>query len=238
MTDPSRGCTDNACSTVQGPTLPGSATDSDTLTIDIVSDVICPWCFIGKRRLEKALNLLDNPPGVKVNWKPFQLNPQMPPQGIERRAYRTAKFGSWEQAQALDAQVAAAGAEEGITFAFDKMTRTPNTLDAHRLIWLAGKLGVQEAVVERLFRGYFEEGLDLSDRPTLVRLATEGGIPVVDAERLAGDEGWADVLRVEDQYKSLGVSGVPSFFFNGQPSFSGAVAPVMLADAMGQLREP
>jgi hypothetical protein len=89
-----------------------------TLTIDIVSDVICPWCFIGKRRLESALKLLGNPSGVRVNWKPFQLNPQMPPQGIERRACRTARFGSWEKSQALDAQIAAAGAEEGITFAF------------------------------------------------------------------------------------------------------------------------
>src|ERR1700687_5585008 len=120
---------------------------NQTLTIDIVSDVICPWCFIGKRRLEKALKLLCNPPGVKVNWKPFQLNPQMPAEGIERRAYRIGKFGSWEQSQARDAQVAAAGAEEGITFAFERMTRTPNTLDAHRVIWLAGQRGVQDAVV-------------------------------------------------------------------------------------------
>jgi predicted DsbA family dithiol-disulfide isomerase len=135
----------------------------------------------------------------------------MPAQGIERRAYRTAKFGSWEQSQARDAQVAAAGAEEGISFAFDKMTRTPNTLDAHRLIWLAGKLGVQDAMVERLFRAYFEEGLDLNDRPVLVRLAVEGGIPAPDVERLlAEDEGRADVLREEAEYKSLGVSGVPS----------------------------
>jgi predicted DsbA family dithiol-disulfide isomerase len=208
-----------------------------TLTIDIVSDVICPWCFIGKRRLEKALKLLGDPPGAKVIWKPFQLNPQMPPQGIERRAYRTAKFGSWEQSQARDAQVAAAGAEEGITFAFDKMTRTPNTLDAHRLIWLAGKLGVQNAVVERLFRGYFEEGLDLNDRATLVRLAVESGIPGPDAERLfAGREGLTDVLREEEHYKSLGVTGVPSFFFNGKPGFSGAVPAAMLADAVRQMQ--
>src|SRR5271166_6475994 len=111
------------------------------LTIDIVSDVICPWCYIGKRRLEKALKLLGDPPGVRVVWRPFQLNPQMPPQGIDRRAYRTAKFGSWEQSRARDAQVAAAGAEEGITFAFEMKIRTPNTLHAHRLIWLAGRLG-------------------------------------------------------------------------------------------------
>lgn len=207
-----------------------------TLTIDVVSDVICPWCFIGKRRLEKALKLLGDPPGVNVNWKPFQLNPQMPPQGIERRAYRTAKFGSWEQSQARDAQVAAAGAEEGITFAFDRMTRTPNPRDAHRLIWLAGQLGMQDGVVERLFKGYFEEGLDLNDRAVLVRLAVEGGVPVQEAESLlSGNEGRAEVLRDEAKYKSLGVSGVPSFFFNDQPGFSGAVAAAMLADAMRQL---
>jgi len=156
--------------------------------------------------------------------------------GIEWRAYRIAKFGSWEQSQARDAKVAAAGAEESIVFSFDKMTRTPNTLDAHRLIWLAGKLGVRDAVVGRLFRGYFEEGLGLNERATLVRLAVQGSVPAPDVERLlAGDEGRADVLREEAKYKSLGVSGVPSFFFNGQPAFSGAVAPAMLADAMRQV---
>lgn len=212
-----------------------SDVEAMTLTIDVVSDVICPWCFIGKRRLEKALKLLGDPPGVRVNWKPFQLNPQMPPHGIERPAYRTAKFGSWERSQALDAQVAAAGAEEGITFVFERMTRTPNTLDAHSLIWLAGNLVMQDAVVERLFRGYFEEGLDLNDRATLVRLAVEGGISAADVERLfVGDEGRGDVLREEAQYKSLGVSGVPAFFLNGKPAFSGAVAPPMLADAIRQ----
>ena len=114
-----------------------------------------------------------------------------------------------------------------------KMTRTPNTLDAHRLIWLAGQLGVQDAVVERLFRGYFEEGLDLNDRAVLVRLAVEGGMPVVEAERLpGGDEGRADVLREEARYKTLGVSGVPAFFLNGEPAFSGAVAPPILANAI------
>jgi predicted DsbA family dithiol-disulfide isomerase len=116
------------------------------------------------------------------------------------------------------------------------MTRTPNTLDAHRLIWLARKLGVQDAVVERLFRGYFEEGLDLNDRAVLGRLAVEGGISAPEAERLlAGDEGRADVLRDEDQYKSQGVNGVPSFLFNGEPAFSGAAAPAMLADAIRQV---
>lgn len=231
-------CTAEGCSDAQDGSL-AKSTDSGgagILTIDIVSDVICPWCFIGKRRLEKALKLLGDPPGVIVSWKPFQLNPQMPLQGIERRAYRVAKFGSWEQSQARDAQVAAAGAEEGITFAFEKMTRTPNTLDAHRLISLAGQRDVQDGVVERLFRGYFEEGVDLSDQAVLTRLAVEGGIPEGDVKRLlAGREGLADVLREEDKYKSEGVSGVPSFFFNNEPAFSGAAASPMLADAIRQM---
>jgi predicted DsbA family dithiol-disulfide isomerase len=213
----------------------GSTPSALALTIDVVSDVICPWCFIGKRRLEKALKLL-NGSVVHVVWRPFQLNPQMPPQGIERRAYRTGKFGSWERSLALDAQVAAAGADEGIAFAFDRMARTPNTLDAHRLIGLAGRLGVQDAVVERLFRGCFEEGLDLNDRPVLAHLAVEGGVPAPEAERLlAGEAGRADVLREEAHYKFVGVSGVPAFFFNGEPAFSGAVPAPLLANGIRQV---
>jgi predicted DsbA family dithiol-disulfide isomerase len=236
MTEPTNICTDETCSVSEQAPLPATAVAA-ILTIDVVSDVICPWCFIGKRRLEKALKLLGDPPAVRVNWKAFQLNPKMPPQGVERRTYRTAKFGSWEQAQARDAQVAAAGAAEGIAFAFDRMNRTPNTLDAHRLIWLAGQRGVQDAVVERLFRAYFEEGLDLNGPAMLIRLAVEGGIPAVDAERLlAGDEGRDEVLREEGHYKSQGVGGVPSFFLNGAFAFSEAVAPAVLADAIRHLQ--
>src|SRR5689334_21939057 len=116
------------------------------ILVDVISDVICPWCFIGKRRHEKALATLDAP--VKVRWLPFQLNPQMPKEGISRKEYRTKKFGSWERSQELDARVVVVGNEEGVHFAFDRIERTPNTLDAHRLIWLADKQGVQDAVVE------------------------------------------------------------------------------------------
>jgi len=113
------------------------------------------------------------------------------------------------------------------------MTRTPNTLDAHRLVWLAQRHGVQDAVVERLFRGYFGDGADLNDQVVLIRLAVEGGIPVQDVERLlAGEEGQAEVLREAAQYKAVGVSSVPTFFFNGEAAFSGAVAPAMLADGI------
>jgi predicted DsbA family dithiol-disulfide isomerase len=162
----------------------------------------------------------------------------MPAEGIERRAYRIAKFGSWEKSLALDAQVAEAGRGEGIAFAFDRMARTPNTLDAHRLLWLADRLGVQDGVAESLFEGYFTAGADLNDRPTLVRLAAEGGIPAAVAERLlASDEGKGEVLAEEGRSKALGISGVPSFFLGGTPAFSGAVEPRLLADAFRRTRE-
>jgi predicted DsbA family dithiol-disulfide isomerase len=178
---------------------------------------------------------MGNLSSVRVVWQPFQLNPQLPAQGIERRAYRTAKFGSWERSLALDAQVEESGRAEGILFDFDKMGRTPNTLDTHRLIWLAHRFGVQDTVVETLFRAYFVEGLDLNDHRTLLTLAVKGGIPAPDAERLlVSEEGRAEVLKDEARYKSLGVSGVPSFFINGKIAFSGAVEAPLLADAIRQ----
>ena len=146
------------------------------LTVDVISDVICPWCYVGKRRLEKAVAAVAGTHEVVVRWHPFQLNPQMPREGMERRAYRTAKFGSWERSLELDARLVAVGAGEGITFAFDKIERTPNTLDAHRLIRLAGEQGVQDAVVEALFRAYFTEGRDISDRRTLLDVVAGAGL--------------------------------------------------------------
>jgi predicted DsbA family dithiol-disulfide isomerase len=121
------------------------------LTIDIYSDVICPWCYIGKRRLEKGLA----GQSATVRWHPFELNPDMPREGVERRAYRIKKFGSWERSLELDANIVRAGQDEGLAFNFGKMARTPNTFDAHRIIWLAGARGVQDAVVEALFKAYF-----------------------------------------------------------------------------------
>ena len=155
-----------------------------TITIDIISDVICPWCFIGKRRLEKAIAALEGKDEVRVRWLPFQLNPQMPKEGISRREYRIRKFGSWEHAQELDARMIAVGEAEGIQFAFDRTERTPNTLDAHRLIWLADKQGVQDAVVEALFRAYFTEGRDISNRQTLNDVVAEAGLNREQAEEL------------------------------------------------------
>src|SRR5262249_55019338 len=143
------------------------------LHADVISDVICPWCYIGKRRLEKAVAALDGRHEVRVRWLPFQLNPRMPTEGVSRREYRTKKVGSWERSQELDARVAAAGEADGIHFAFDRIERTPNTLDAHRLIWLAERQGVQDSVVEALFRAYFTEGRDISSRQPLLDVVAE-----------------------------------------------------------------
>jgi predicted DsbA family dithiol-disulfide isomerase len=204
------------------------------LTIDVISDVICPWCFIGKRRLEKALS--GRP--ATVRWHPFQLNPDMPREGIDRKSYRIGKFGSWERSQELDARVAAAGEDEGIAFRFDKMARTPNTLDAHRIIWLAGERGVQDAVVEALFLAYFTEGEDLSDRATLAEVAADAGLDRAEVyELLASDKGIDVVQAGEEQARRLGVSGVPFFVVNGRVALSGAQPPELFRQAFEQAEE-
>src|SRR3954452_12747741 len=146
------------------------------LTVDVISDVICPWCYIGKRRLGKAVAALAGREPVRVRWHPFQLNPHMPREGVSRKEYRTAKFGSWERSLALDAQVAEAGRGEGILFDYARVMRTPNTLDAHRLIGLADTEGVQDAVVEVVFRAYFTEGRDISRTGVLLDVVAEAGL--------------------------------------------------------------
>jgi predicted DsbA family dithiol-disulfide isomerase len=166
------------------------------LLVDVISDVICPWCYIGKRRLEKAIAALDGP--VKVRWLPFQLNAAMPKEGVSRREYRTKKFGSWERSQELDTRVVAVGEAEGIHFAFDQIERTPTTLDAHRLIGLAGRQGVQEAVVEALFRAYFTKGRDINNDHTPLDVVAETGLDRHEAEALLnGDDGLEAIKEAE-----------------------------------------
>jgi predicted DsbA family dithiol-disulfide isomerase len=198
------------------------------LTIDVISDVICPWCFIGKRRLEKALIGRS----TAVRWHPFQLNPDMPREGIDRKSYRIRKFGSWERSQELDTQVAAAGQGEGIAFNFDRMARTPNTLDAHRVIWLAGESGVQDAVVETLFHAYFTEGRDLSDRATLADVAAGAGLDQAEVDDLLAGDGGLDAVRAgEEEARRLGVAGVPFFVVNRRFTLSGAQPPELFRQA-------
>jgi predicted DsbA family dithiol-disulfide isomerase len=200
--------------------------------LDVVSDVVCPWCWIGERRLKKARKLLGDKMEVRVRWRPYQLNPTMPKEGIDRREYRTRKFGSWEYSQTLDARLVAVGRSEGLDFNFDKIARTPNTLDAHRLVWLAGRLGVQDAVVEALFRAYFSEGVEIGRPENLIMIASSAGVPAGDAERVLGsDAGVAEVLGEEKKYKQMGIEGVPAFVVGGTVAVSGAADPQVIVGA-------
>lgn len=202
------------------------------LLVEIASDVICPWCYIGKRRFEKALVLLQGEVATRVTWLPFQLNPDMPVEGMLRAEYRRAKFGSIERGKALDARVAQEGAGEGIEFAFERMRRTPNTVAAHRLIDLAQSQDLGEAVVEALFRAYFEEARDIGDDGVLAKIASDCGV--------ARWPDGADAVRVaqmEEGVRDLGISGVPTFIFDRRSGISGAYPPDQLAAAIRQAAE-
>lgn len=204
-----------------------------SVAIEVVSDVICPWCFIGKRRLEKALALLEPELAARVTWLPFQLNPGMPREGVERADYRRAKFGSLERSQALDARVAAEGRGEGIDFAFDRMQRTPNTFAAHQLIDLAQEEGVGGEVVEALFRAYFEQGRDTGDAAVLKETAAACGLDAAMLEARWADESEARrVAELEEEMKNLGISGVPTYIIGRRYAVSGAQPPQMIAAAI------
>ena len=204
--------------------------------LDIVSDAICPWCFIGKRQFELAAPVLaGNGLRFAVNWLPFQLNPEMPREGVERRAYRAAKFGSTERSDELDRHVTAAAAQAGLTFRLDKLTRTPNTIDAHRLVWRAGEEGVQDAVMTAIFKAYFTEGTDIGSRGVLVDCAADAGMArAATAAFLDSDGLEADVRQTEQAARSAGVNGVPSFFLDGHGLFSGAIGADKMAEALGR----
>jgi predicted DsbA family dithiol-disulfide isomerase len=197
------------------------------LTIEVVSDVVCPWCYIGKRRLEKALVLLGDEAQVSVRYLPFQLNPEMPQSGMPRAEYRKAKFGSLERGQQLDARVAAEGRGEGIEFAFARMARTPNTLAAHRLIDLAQRQGQGQKVVDELFRAYFEEGKDVGDPKVLEEIAQRSAVSGWPQEADA-----EEVAALEEEMRGLGISAVPTFIFDRKLGVSGAHPPEALAQAM------
>lgn len=194
--------------------------------IDVYSDVICPWCYVGKRRLERALKEWNGSMPVKIAWRPFELNPTMPQQGMDRRRYLEAKFGGPEAAQSIYDHVAAAGAAERIPFAFDRIARTPNTFAAHRLIWLAGHQGKQDEMVEMLFRRYFVEGGDIGNVETLAQAAADVGLDRTAIEAfLAGDEGGNEVQAEEAAGRRLGIRAVPYFVINGISVLSGAQPP-------------
>jgi predicted DsbA family dithiol-disulfide isomerase len=195
---------------------------TNSLVVDIVSDLICPWCFVAKRRVEKAAALLGKQ--VEMHWLPFELNADMPVDGLDRRMYRSAKFGSWEQSQRLDAQVAAAGAEVGITFHHGRMQRTPNTLRGHVLLAAALKQGLemQGKVAERLFQAYFVNGEDVGDPAVLLGIAREFGVSAITRVEDFDSQELTDEVKAEERKVSAGIRGVPQISFGGQVLASGA----------------
>ena len=203
-----------------------------SVRIDVVSDVVCPWCFIGKRRLEKALALRPDIP-VEVHWHPYFLNDWIPPEGMSREQYLTTKFGSPERYKGIAQRVSAAAASEELVYASEKMTRQPNTRDCHRLIRWAGGIGKAAEMKQRLMDLYFTEGADLSNRAVLVEAAAEVGLDAEDVRAALDSE--QDVAAVEQeaqQAKEAGIDGVPCFIFGGKFAVSGAQAPDYLAAAI------
>jgi predicted DsbA family dithiol-disulfide isomerase len=194
------------------------------MRIDIVSDAICPWCYIGKRRLEKALEMAPQPE-LEIGWRPFQLNPEMPVEGIDRKAYLRAKFGDDAGGKNYD-RITGIGQEVGIPFAFDLIRRTPNTILAHRLIRYATREKQQDPMVEALFRGYFTAGKDIGDPETLAEIAAATGLDAAAVHAyLAGTED-DETIRSEDAFaRQIGISGVPCFIIDRQYAISGAQRP-------------
>ena len=203
-------------------------------TIDVISDAICPWCWIGKAHLAAALEELSRD-GLefRVRWRPFQLNPDMPAEGVARDEYRAAKFGSLERSRELDAQVADAGRAAGVAFRHDLIRRTPNTVAAHRVIRAAEEADVQDAVVEALFRAYFQQGRDIGDAAELDAVAAEAGLPGMAA--MLATEAHRDAVLAEDMAaRRGGISGVPSFLMDRHLLFSGAMPGPRMAEAFRQ----
>jgi predicted DsbA family dithiol-disulfide isomerase len=208
---------------------------SEPITIDVVSDVVCPWCFVGKRRLEAALK---QEGGVLVRWRPYQLDATIPAEGLDRKTYMRNKFRDERKIAEIHARLTSLGAENGIAFDFAAIQRSPNTLDAHRLIRFADEAGVADAVVERLFTDYFERGRDIGDREVLVEAGRDCGLDA-DAVRgkLATDEGAAETRKEIEAAQKLGVSGVPFFIFASKFAVSGAQSEQVFVEALSEARK-
>jgi predicted DsbA family dithiol-disulfide isomerase len=192
------------------------------MQIDIVSDTVCPWCFVGKRKLEKALALRPEIP-FDISWRAYRLDPDVPRGGVDRRAYMKAKFGDSPRTSAMSDAIKAAGEAEHIAFAFDRIEKRPDTIDSHRLIRWAASAGKQTDIVERLFKAYFEEGRDIGDPAVLTAVAREAGMDGdLVADLLAKDADRALVEQEDALAHRMGISGVPTFIFANKYLISGA----------------
>ena len=213
---------------------------TEDFQIDVISDVVCPWCYIGQRRLAAAISRLPEDDAARraaVRWHPFQLNPDLPQAGISRKRYLEDKFGGSDRAAQIYARVSTAGASVGIAFAFDRIEIQPNTRDAHRLVAWAQSHGDASDLVERLFHAYFVDGRALGDHAVLAAIAGEAGLPSDEARRLLDSGEGMDAIALMDQRaREIGVQGVPFFIFNQRIAVSGAQEPDMLLDAIAQAR--
>lgn len=203
------------------------------MTIDVFSDVVCPWCYIGMARLDRALQ--DHPgSAAEKRWRPFQLQPQLPAGGLPWRAFAERKFGSWSAAEAAFRHVEQAAADDGIPFDFSRIASAPNTADAHRLLlWARERSGDEWPLAAELFRGYFAEGLDLNDPDALSKRAAATGLDPTGARQLlASDRFRGDVSDSQREAARLGVTGVPFYVLAGQYALSGAQPPAVLSRAL------
>ncbi len=235
MCDPVRPCTGHVRKLDSLVDLAGIIVQY--MQIDVISDTICPWCYIGKKRLEKAIAA--RPDIVfEVIWRPYQLNPETPPEGYDRKTYLKAKFGDSDQANGVYKIVSSTAAEEGLELALQKQKRLPNTLDSHRLNHWAHTAGLQNEVVEILFRKYFIDGEDIGDLAVLVGVAKEAGMDAaIVARLLSGDADRDLILREEAVARRMGVTGVPCFIIDQKLVMVGAQETDMLLRAIDHVAE-
>lgn len=206
---------------------------ADRFTIDVVSDVICPWCFLGKRRLDAALAALDM--DVFIRWRPYMLDPTIPPEGLDRQQYMLNKFGA-EKLKTIHDPLIEAGKELDVPYHFDLITRTPNTLDAHRLIRWAHTVDRQNEMVERLFMAYWSEGMDVGNRDVLAQCAGEAGINAAQIRELLDSEQDVEETKAEIQHATnIGVTGVPTFIMAQSYALVGAQSSAVLIDAISRV---
>jgi predicted DsbA family dithiol-disulfide isomerase len=208
----------------------------EKITIDVISDVVCPWCYIGKRRLEKAVDQLKDQYEFDIHYHPFELNPAVPKKGYNQKVYLSEKFGGMERYEQLTARVTGVAADEGITFRYDLQNISPNTFDAHRIVWYAGQEGKQLATVEAFFKAYFTDGVDLSKKENLVTVAVAAGLNKEKVERLLETE--EGTLEIKKEYafnQNAGVTGVPFYIINNKYAVSGAQPADVFVDALEEI---
>lgn len=208
---------------------------TETLTVDVISDVVCPWCYIGQKRLDRAAALVPEI-DLTIRWRPYQLDPTIPQGGVDRREYMMAKFGSAEKLKDIHGRVKGVGADEGIDFRFEDIAVSPNTLDAHRVIRWAQGAGVQHEVVKELFSTFFEKGADIGDAAVLAEAAGRAGMDATLVATLLPTPADRDEVRGEIETASrMGVTGVPCFLIESRYAVMGAQDAETLADALRQI---